>query len=233
LLLDAGGPAANFVIDRGGGPGLIHYQLCYAIRVPEGFRTTTKTIQSLEYWVIGPDGSLYDNKVHGSLVGEKLGGVSSTVGIGCRSTIFDDRDLNRPTAATYRVSLEYTFDSGSPAGRHVVTAERPIASNAPARPLMTSLNMTSDVPGQPPIRRDNRPMTFIAAGGGGTPPYQYQWRYGNNVVLRDWGPDPKFVWDGSVPGATSVPGSADVTVLARGAGGSEAEVMKIMSVFLR
>jgi len=98
---------------------------------------------------------------------------------------------------------------------------------------MTKLTMTTDLTGQPPTRRDNRPMTFTAAGEGGTPPYQYQWRYGNNVVLRDWSHDPGFVWDGTVPGATSPPGTADVTVLARSAGGESAEVMKIMSVFLR
>jgi hypothetical protein len=221
------------MIDRGGGPGVIEYQLCYNIRVPEGFYDTTKTIQYIEYWVIGPDGAVYDTRVHGSLLGEKLGGVSRTVGLGCHSTRFVDRDLNRPTAAVYRVKLEYLFDSGSPAGIQEVTVERPITSNVPARPLMTRLTMTTDVPGQPPQRVGNQPMTFTAAGEGGRPPYQYQWRYGNNVVLRDWSLEARFLWDGSVPGTTSPPGSADVTVLARSAGGSVAEVMKIMSVFIR
>jgi hypothetical protein len=221
------------MINRAGGPGLIHYRLCYEIRVPDGFYDTTKTIQYLEYWIVGLDGSVYDNRVHGSLVGEKLGGVSRTVGLLCRSTDFDDRDLNRPTAVTYRVRLEYTFDSGVPAGRQVVTTERPITSNVPARPLMTSLTMTTDMPGQPPRRVDNQPMTFTAAGEGGTSPYQYQWRYGNNVVLRDWNSDPRFVWDGSVPGVTTPPASTDVTVFARSNGNSEAEVMRIMTVFLR
>jgi len=80
-------------------------------------------------------------------------------------------------------------------------------------------------------------MTSTAAGGGGTPPYQYQWRYvsriGSEVVLRDWVPDPNFVWNGTVPGLSSVPASADVAVLARSAGGSAAEVRKSTTVLLR
>jgi hypothetical protein len=115
----------------------------------------------------------------------------------------------------------------------VVTAEQAITSSVPVRPLMTKLTMTTDVPGEPPRRVDDRPMTFTAEGEGGTRPYQYQWRYGNNVVLRDWSQESGFVWDGTVPGAVSPPGSASVTVLARSAGGSDPEVMKILSVFLR
>jgi hypothetical protein len=79
-------------------------------------------------------------------------------------------------------------------------------------------------------------MTFIAAGGGGTPPYQYQWRYvriASEVTLRDWSSDPNFVWDGTVPGLASVPASAEVAELARSAGGLVAEVRKSITVLLR
>ena len=94
---------------------------------------------------------------------------------------------------------------------------------------MTSFTMTSDVPGDPPTRRDNRPMTFIAEGRGGTPPYRYQWRR-DTFVVRDWSPDPKFVWDGSVPAGRA---RAAIEAVARSAGGSVPEVSKTMTVFLR
>jgi hypothetical protein len=45
-----------------------------------------------------------------------------------------------------------------------------------------------------------------------------QWRYvriASEVTLRDWSPDPTFVWDGTVPGLASVPTSAEVAALAR------------------
>jgi len=234
LTLQVTTARADFQIDRGGGPGLIRYQLNCWIRIPEGFYRTTKTLQKLEYWVIGPDGSFYDNKVLGSVLGEKLGGVSNTVGRGCPTISLEDRDPNRPPAATFRVRLEYTFDSGSPTGdTQVLTDEAPVVATVPLRPVMTGLTMTSDVPGNPPRRVEGRLMTFVAAGTGGRPPYQYQWRYGNNVVLKDWDTSPRFEWDGVVPGAISPVGSADVTAMARSAGGTEAEVMKIMNVFLR
>jgi len=235
LVLDVGTTAASLSIDRSGGPGLIHYRLCYNILVVEGAPYTTKTIQHVEYWVIGTDGSIYENKVHGSSLGEKFGGVTGVLGFGCKSSDFDDRDLTRPTAVTYRVRLEYTFDGGSPSGIQVVTAEKAIASSVPVRPLMTRLTMTTDLPSRgpdlPPRRTDNRQITFTAAGEGGRPPYQYQWRHANrNVVLRDWSQESRFVWDGVVPGD---PSDANVTVLARSAGGSEAEVMNNIIVILR
>jgi hypothetical protein len=227
-LLDAGTPSASLVPDRNGGPGLIRYNVCYGIRGPGGFLGSTKTIQHLEYWLMGPDGSVYDQDIH-PWAGVQLGGRTGVIARGCRLGDFDDRDLDRPTAATYVVRLEYTFDSGFPTVRYVATAERAIASNLPPRPFMTSLTMTSDVPDDPPTRRDNRSMTFIAAGRGGTPPYQYQWRR-DTFVVRDWSPDPKFVWDGSVPAGRA---SAEIEVLARSAGGSVPEVSKTMIVLLR
>jgi hypothetical protein len=234
LVLSVGSPSAQFMIDRGGGPGHIVYNLGCSVRVAEESRLPTMRVDRVETWLLGPDGSVYYNQLLGSMTGQKLGGISSTVGIGCPSSVSDDRNIDRPGAALWRVRLEFTFDGGSPAGTQVLTAEHAVAFSMPTQPLMTSLSMTSDIPGQPPMLQTRRPMKFAASGGGGRPPYEYEWRAGNNIVLRDWSPDATFVWDGTytLGGVVYRPTSTDVTVMARGSAGKDAEVMKIMSVFL-
>jgi hypothetical protein len=75
LTLEVSTRTAEFMIDRGGGPGRILYTQCYGIRVPEVFWNTDITIQHVENWTISADGSVYDNKIdHRS---KKMGGVKN------------------------------------------------------------------------------------------------------------------------------------------------------------
>lgn len=163
LTLELGTSSARFVIDRGGGPGQIWYSFSCQIRVPIVFYETDMTIQHVEHWVTDADGTVYINAVADSYTGKKMGRSSRIVGTGCGDPLFHDANSARPTASTYRVRLEYTFDDpGSPAGVRVVTAEGAVESRVPPRPLMTSLTMTSDLTGQRPQWDGRRPMTFTA-----------------------------------------------------------------------
>jgi hypothetical protein len=183
------------------------------------FLLTDMTIRSVEHFTFNADGSLFDQQSDPRMANQKMGGTSRTVGVGsCVMSPTDpgglrDTNLLRPTAAMYRAKLEYTFDTGSPAGVHVLTVEQPIVSKIPPRPIMTSLAITTQLTGDPPELRGNKPTTFVAVGGGGTPPYQFQWRVAN-TVLRDWSPDATFTWNGILPGAPNISAFHSVTLFA-------------------
>lgn len=233
LSVELGTASASFLIDGGGGPGLIRYNECYAIHFPRSLFPADVTVQRVEHWTIGPDGSVYDNRTIDSLHGMRMGRSSLVSGTSsCVTPGFDDRDIVRPPGSIFRLMVGYTFDSGSPEGLHVVTSDKEIVAKVPARPLMTGLSMATDVPGRPALLYGLRPMKFLATGVGGTAPYQFQFRYGNNVVLRDWSSERAFVWDGVLNGAPITPRGFDMTVLARSAGGNDPEVMKIQTIIL-
>jgi hypothetical protein len=151
------------------------------------------TVQQLEQWALGADGSEYNHTVREN--NPRIGYSWSTSGFSGSLNVADHEFTARPVARMYRARVEYTHDSGFPAGVQVITTEREIVSNIPS-PLMTGLTMIADAP-VAPIEAPLRPITFVAAGAGGLAPYQYQFRRGNNVILRDWSADARFVWDPS------------------------------------
>jgi hypothetical protein len=210
-------------------PGRFRYSLSFSIRLPQELYTRVVTIRRFELWLIGADGTVHDNRVLGSYEGEKFGGpgTSRTVGRSGAMSAPDDLNITRPPAATYRLSLEYTLDNETET--HVVTAESPVTSTVPPLPLMTGLTITSPVLPFPPGTRLSKPVTFSAAGAGGRLPYEYQWSAGN-IVVRDWSPDPRFVWDGVVNGYPQT--NATMIVRARGSNGAAPEVANQISVFL-
>ena len=223
LKLDMGNASASFLINRSGGPGLVHYNLGLLVAATE-WPSPDVTVLQLEQWALGADGSEYSHRISDN--NHRIGLSWSVSGFTGSLFIPDHEFTIRPVARIYRARVEYTHDSGSPAGVQVVTAEREIVSTI-LSPLMTSLTMTADAPVAPTLA-PLRPITFVAAGTGAITPYEYQFRRGNNIILRDWSLDARFVWDPS----QSYAFATDITALARSAGRSDAEVMKIMTFYI-
>jgi hypothetical protein len=90
---------------------------------------------------------------------------------------------------------------------------------------MTSLTMTADAPVFP-TSIPARPITFVATGTGGIPPYEYQYARGYTFILRDWSPDARFIWDPIQQPPSS--GFVSITAFARSSGRRNAEVTKTM-----
>jgi len=227
VVLDVDPRAAYLKYDANGGPGVVHYEPCFQVRVRDGrVLGATKTVQRVEDWLLGPDGTTYRHQELDEWVGAKVGGSAGFLARSCGFRPFDDRDIDRPSASTYRVRVDYTVEGDFPAVRRVEIGEAAILSTLPPRPFMTGLTLTSDLTGDPPTRPVNRTVTFVASGQGGTPPYQYQWRRDRSVV-RDWSPDPRFAWDGSAPFAGR---TIEIEMFARSAGSSVTETRKAITV---
>ena len=209
--------------DANGGPPVVHYEPCFVVGYG-GVSGATKTVQKVEDWLIGPDGTTYRYQVLDDWVDVKVGGSRGVLSRSCGFKPFDDHDIDRPSAVTYRLRVEYTVEGDYPAFRRVEMSEGMIPEFLPPRPFMTSLTLTSDFTGDPLTRRVNGPVTFIASGQGGTPPYQYLWQRDQSVIVRDWSPDPKFIWDGSGPFRTTI-----IEVFARSAGSSGAETRRAIT----
>jgi hypothetical protein len=222
-VLDVDPRSARLMYDANGGAGAVHYEPCFVVGYG-GVRGATKTVQKVEDWLIGPDGTTYRYQVLDDWVGAKVGGTGGFLSRSCGFRPFDDHDIDRPSAVTYRVRVEYTVEGDYPALRRVEIGDGMIPEFLPPRPFMTGLTLTSDFTGDPLTRRVTGPVTFIASGQGGTPPYQYLWRRDQASTLRDWSPDPKFVWDGSGPFRTTL-----IEVFARSAGSSGAETRKAIT----
>ena len=218
--------SAEFVLSRNGGPGLVHYHAYISIGVSPLPADTDMTVNRVEQWILGPDESVYAYQI--DTPGKKMGFTSHTVGINVNIRVPDEPVNTRPIATTHRVRVEYTYDYKNPFGVQVLTAEQMIVSTVPSDPLMTALTVSADAPAAPSLV-PARPLTFVAAGAGGTAPYQYQWQFGNNVMMRDWSADATFVWDPKDhPGVNAV----SMTVLARSANHTKPEVMNVMTIYL-
>ena len=100
--------------------------------------------------------------------------------------------MARPLASTYRLNLDYVKESSSDKGS--VSASGTFVSRVPRLPLMSGLTVTHDIADPQQILRQPIPVTFVATGEGGIPPYQFRWTI-NGFALRDWSPDPVLVWD--------------------------------------
>ena len=212
--------SASFAINKGGGPGLIQYQLWLEVRAAE-WPAVDMTVQKLEQWALGADGSEYSHTIleRSERIGCSTGRISYTWFL----SVPEHEFTARPAARTYRARIEYTYDA-SPASVYVVTAEKEIESNIPS-PLMTSLTMTADAPVFP-TSIPARPITFVATGTGGIPPYEYQFARGYTFILRDWSPDARFIWDPIQQPPSS--GFVSITAFARSSGRRNAEVTKTM-----
>jgi len=229
LEITLGTTTARFAADINGGPGSITYSLCQHVHVPREFWSRTVTIQHVEYSALGADGTVYRSVR--DLQGQTFGAVGTTGRTACTPGSFEDTNIARPPAHIYHARAEYSVDGDPPDRVRVLTAEKAIEATVPALPMMTRLSLTSDLP-VPPILNTFRPMTFVARGEGGAAPYEYQFREGNNVVLRDWSPSPTFEWDGSAPGRPSRHGTRNVVALARSRGGTDPEVKNYINVTL-
>jgi len=212
--------SASFDINKSGGPGLIQYRLDLEVRAAE-WPALDMTVQKLEQWALGADGSEYGHSIVER--SERIGCSTGRISYTWFMSVPEHEFTARPAARTYRARIEYTYDT-SPASVYVVTAEKEIESNIPS-PLMTSLTMTADAPVFP-TSIPARPITFVATGTGGIPPYEYQYAQGYTFVLRDWSPDARFIWDPSQQPPSS--GTVSITAFARSAGRRDAEVVKTM-----
>jgi hypothetical protein len=217
LALEMRTPSASFVINAGGGPGLVHYQFGIFIKAVD-WPSVDVTIQRVEQWALGADGSEYGHRLEETPT--RIGVSSGQIGTNRILSVLDHEFTARPVARTYRARVEYRYDGGLPAGVFALTAEQEIVSNIPS-PLMTSVEMTGDAPLWPtsfPLR----PITLVAAGTGGITPYAYRFQV-SGTTLREWSTDPKFIWD---PNQTLPEGAVRVRVYARSAGRTDPEVLK-------
>lgn len=221
LVVSAGKARISY---RPGNVSVVEYSWCYTILLAQKTASPDLlTIRRAENVVNGPDGSVYGTSTDFER-GIRLGGSGSSGLFGCPPT-YEDPDATRPVATTYRMTVYYTWDSGSPPGTFSVTSTGSIENTVPpppTRPQMTGLTLTHDIPGGQRIIRNRAPATFVAAGQGGVPPYEYRWKI-NGILVRDWSASAPFKWDATINGQPIFPGGYKVVVEARGFGGTEPE----------
>jgi hypothetical protein len=208
----------------------IRYTWCYSINLARDVVNRSVTIRRVENTVLGPSGSVYSTSTSSFLTGNSFISTGSIGAFGCPDA-YNDPDVARPVATTYRMQIDYVFDDGMPPGIFSAVAGGVIESRVPpppTTPQMTALTITHDIPGPQLIIRNRTPATFTAIGEGGVPPYEFQWRI-NGFVLRDWNPNPTFTWDTNINGAPALPGGYTLTVYARSAGGRELEVSESLN----
>lgn len=167
----------------------IGYTYCYNISStsPE---VENMTFRRVDYSTIGPGGDVYNTSSDSSLVGQRVG-----LGYGGCFYTYQDPNITRPVATTYRLTFDY-----APAGSSKPFSQSmsgTISSTVPPQPFVRSVTLTDDITEGQKIIRQPRPITFTVSNvEGGAPPFLYQWRL-NGFVLRDWDPNPVLTWDGA------------------------------------
>jgi hypothetical protein len=196
-------------------PWEIEYAFCLSLFTQSAVAAEMK-FRRAEYTLLTASGQTYRSVTDTGLIGQQL----SSGRVQCLDLV--DFNVNQPIAPQFRIIYEF----GTPGATESITRTftGAVRSRVPPLPFITSATLTEDIGDVQNILRQPGPITFTAHVEGGTAPFLYQFRI-NGFLLRDWSPDPVFVWPGqSLNNQPLVSGGYTATVNVRRSTWNESEI---------
>lgn len=183
---------ANFSTDAelirwAASPWEVEYSFCYSMSSGGSAEIAGMKFKRADFSLVDANHQVYRTWSHTNLIGD-------TVGSGFGSC-FNGRhfDILRPISPYFIVDIEYGADGAAPLK---LNRRGPVTSKVPPPPFITGATLTEDIVDFQNIIRQPGPVTFTVTNvQGGTPPLLYQFKL-NGFLMRDWDPNPTYVWPG-------------------------------------